>query len=265
MTMVPRWEYGNGSTTDMGYGRQLPYKPGPISSTIWGSGYTESGAYITEDKALTVGVFLAGVRLIANAMAMSQIDIFEGDPSEGKENNDHPLYHFLNLRANDWTPAMTVRCGLNAKRLIHGNAYAEIEWAPNGKLLNIWPLAQPDYQVTPWHDSQVGLFYRVQAFGGQKDLLPSEILHLRGFSIDGFTGIDLLSYCREHLGLAKSMGTYVNKVFSNGARPGGYLKFPGKLGDIGYKRMKDAWTDRHQGAENAHRLGIIEVEGMWLV
>jgi HK97 family phage portal protein len=264
MTMVPRWEYGYNTTTDQGSGRQVPYKPGPITNTVWGSGYTESGVYMTEDKALTVGVFLAGVRLIANAMAMSQIDIFEGDPSEGKEVNDHPIYYFLNNRANDWSPAMTVRCGLNAKRLIHGHAFAEIEWAPNGKLLNIWPLAQPHYQVTPWNDSEVGLFYRVQAFGGQKDLLPSEILHLRGFSVDGFDGLDLLSYCREHLGLAKSMGTYVSKVFGNGAKPGGFIRFPGKLGDQAYDRMRKVWNDRHQGAENAHRIGILEEGGEWL-
>lgn len=264
MSMVPRWEYGFHAPTDHGSGRQLPYKPGPIYNSLWGSGYTEAGAYINEDKALTVGVFLAGVRLIANAMAMAQIDIFEGDPCEGKDVNDHPIYHFLNCRANDWSPAMTVRCGLNAKRLIHGHAFAEIEWAPNGKLLNIWPLPQPIYQVQPRNDPEIGLFYRVMAFGGQKDLLPSEILHLRGFSIDGFTGIDLLSYCRESLGLAKSMGTYVNKIFGNGAKPGGYLKFPGKLGDVAYKRLKDAWNERHQGAENAHRLGIVEEGGEWV-
>lgn len=264
MSMVPRWEYGFKTPTDQGSGRQLPYKPGPIYNSLWGSGYTESGAYINEDRALTVGVFLAGVRLIANAMAMAQIDIFEGDPSEGKEANGNPAYYFLNCRANDWSPAMTVRCGLNAKRLIYGHAFAEIEWAPNGKLLNIWPLPQPIYQVVPWNDSEVGLFYRVQAFGGQKDLLPSEILHLRGFSIDGFTGIDLLSYCRESLGLAKAMGTYVNKIFGNGAKPGGYLKFPGKLGDVAYDRMKRAWNEKHQGAENAHRLGIVEEGGEWV-
>ena len=264
MNLAPRWEYGfNPPATDAGSGRQIPYRPGPIMGNRWGDGPSLSGAYVTEDNALSVGVFLAGVRLIANAMAMAQIDIFEGDPSNGAEVNEHPIYHFLNSRANDWSPAMTVRAGLNAKRLIHGNAYAEIEWSKNGKLANIWPLPQPLYQVTPWHDPEIGLFYRVVAYGGTKDLLPSEILHLRGFSIDGFQGLSLLGYCREQLGLAKSMDTYVSRVFGNGARPGGYLKFPGRLGDAAYQRMKAAWEERHQGAEKAHRMAIIEEGGEW--
>jgi HK97 family phage portal protein len=222
-----------------------------------------SGAFVNEDNALSVGVFLAGVRLISNAMAMAQIDIYKGDPADGQETNSHPVYSFLNGRANDWAPSMTFRVGMNAKRLIHGNAYAEIEWAPNGKLLNIWPLPQPNYQVTPYNDPNIGLFYRVQAYGGQKDLLPSEILHLRGFSVDGFMGLSLLGYCREQLGLARSMDTYVSKVFSNGARPGGYIKAPGRLGDVAFNRLMNSWNERHQSAERAHRIAILEEGAEW--
>lgn len=256
------WEIA--SATPQERARETQTGPGPLYGvTLFGGVQSFAGPMVTEETALSVGAFLAGVRLIANSLAMSEIDIYNGPADEGRRENSHPVYSALNSMGNPWSPSFAVRVALYAKRLIHGNAYAEIVTNPDGTI-ELWPLLDPEYWVTPYYDEdEGGLYYKVTGYGGTVDLPPERVLHLRGFSINGFSGLSLLSYCKEQLGLSRAMDTYAGKSMSNGSRPGGYIQVPGKLGPIAYDRLKSAWTERHSGSGNANRFGILEEGAEW--
>jgi len=256
------WEIA--SATPQERARETQTGPGPLYGvTLFGGVQSFAGPMVTEETALSVGAFLAGVRLIANSLAMSEIDIYNGPADEGRRENTHPVYSALNSMGNPWSPSFAVRVALYAKRLIHGNAYAEIVTNPDGTI-ELWPLLDPEYWVTPYYDEdEGGLYYKVTGYGGTVDLPPERVLHLRGFSINGFSGLSLLSYCKEQLGLSRAMDTYAGKSMSNGSRPGGYIQVPGKLGPIAYDRLKSAWTERHSGSGNANRFGILEEGAEW--
>jgi len=243
-------------------GRTTKQRQGDAYGSYLFSSESFAGTVVTEDNALSVPAFLAGVRLIASSLGMAEIDIFNGPAEKGSREVDHPVRDALNGMANPWTPSFTVRQALSAKRLIHGNSFAEIIFNDDGSV-HLWPLLQPDYQVTPHFDEAGNLVYRVSGYGGQVDLSPEKILHLRGFSVNGFTGLSLLGYCRESLGLSRAMDEYVGRTFRNGARPGGYIKVPGVLGEEAYQRMQTQWEKRHSGSSNAGKLAILEEGAEW--
>ncbi len=85
-----------------------------------------------------------------------------------------------------------------------------------------------------------------------------DILHIPGISLDGFTGISVISLLDGTILKDISVTEYARKFFDNGAFPGGVLETPKSLSDVGYARLKASWDSMHQGARNAHKTAILE-------
>jgi HK97 family phage portal protein len=108
--------------------------------------------------------------------------------------------------------------------------------------------------------------YRLKYTYSPKDASPihldqGDVLHIRGLSIDGFTGVSLLTWAREVIGGALGQQEHGNRLWKNGANPGIALKHPGKLNDEAYRRLKESWDANYSGASNSAKTVIIE-EGM---
>lgn len=246
--------------------------PGPVT-TFGGDGRwlndkaPSTGVSITENTAFGVSAFWSCVSLIAEDAARLQIDIYRSDPNGDyrQKENSHPIFPLLNEMPNPWSIPMAVWSAMYARALIHGNSYAEIEREGDpvyGRPIAIWPLVW--WGVTPWvsHDDD-SLYYRVNGYGGQHDIPACNILHFRGFGTDGFLGMSMLRFMRETIGLSVSMEKTGGRFFSNGARPGGILKFPGVLSDEAFERMRRRWNSVHQGSDNSNNTAILEKGWEW--
>jgi HK97 family phage portal protein len=139
-----------------------------------------------------------------------------------------------------------------------GNFFAEIEWGANGNAKALWPL-RPDATYPERVNNRI--VYRT-VIGGQGYVLPRRrVLHIPGLGYDGIVGYNPIYLARQTIGLSAGAEKYGAKFFANNARPGGYLKHPGKLSDEAQKRLVKSWEDRHSGLDNVNRLAVLE-EGM---
>ncbi|RZJ44979.1 MAG: phage portal protein, partial [Brevundimonas sp.] len=86
------------------------------------------------------------------------------------------------------------------------------------------------------------------------------IFHLRGLSMDGLNGVNLVKQARDAIGLALSAEMAAGRLFKNGSFIGGALKHPGKLSDPAFERLKSSLAEK-EGAANAGKNLILE-EGM---
>src|SRR5690606_39804347 len=110
---------------------------------------------------------------------------------------------------------------------ICGNAYALIvRSAVRREVREIIPI-RPD-RVTVQVDDDLTVRYRIS--GADREFTAREILHLRGLSTDGFMGLSPITVAREAIGLAIATQNHGAALFRNGARPGGVLEHPGKIG-----------------------------------
>lgn len=224
----------------------------------FGTMVSASGQTISAQRALTCSAVFACVRILAETVASLPIHVFRR-VGDGKERaTDHPLYEILHNRPNPFMSSYSFRENLQGHQELRGNAYALIERA-RGRVVGLWPL-HPDL-VTPEKTAGT-VVYRVsgdspQVYGHQ------DIVHVRGLGDDGLVGYSPIRMAREAIGLSLAAQEMGARLFSNGVVPRGILESAKALTPVAREKLRDAVSQAHQGAENAHKLVVLEDGVTW--
>src|SRR5206468_2137345 len=143
-----------------------------------------------------------------------------------------------------------------------GNAYSDKQSDSGGRVIALWPL-HPDRVKFRRAAPQAPLQYEIRLpQTEQLILLPAErVLHQRGLSSNGVTGLSPITVAREAIGMAVAAQEFGARLFSNGVRPSGVFEHPNKLSTVAHTRLATSLQQEHAGLENKHRTLILE-EGM---
>lgn len=223
--------------------------------TALGGGSTAAGVAVTPEKAMQCAAVYACVRVLAESVAQLPLMLFERKADGSKEPaRRHPLWTLLHDQPNPWQTSFEFREQLQGHLALRGNAYAYINRVDGGRRIQELIPLHPD-RVSVEQASDLTVTYRLDR---SKDVFQaSEILHLRGLSSNGVTGLSPIGQARESIGLALATAEHGANLFGNGARPSGVLTHPGQLGDEAAARLKASWTAAHGGA---NRLGTAVLE-----
>lgn len=209
---------------------------------------------------MSVSAFFSAVRVITESIASLPLELYERLPEGGKRKDEGTkLYHLLHTQPNSWQTSFEFREMLTYHIIMRGNGYAYLSRGRDGRIYELIPM-HPD-NVTVRQDDTYRLHYTFQSKRGSVALEQGEVLHLRGLSLNGYTGVSLLTWAREVLGGALGQQEHGNRLWKNGANPGVVLRHPKTLSDIAYERLKTDWEDKYAGARNAAKTVILE-EGM---
>lgn len=221
----------------------------------------DAGASLTNDEALKVSAVWGCIDVITRALAPAPWRVYEVVGRQRESRPNDALWYLLNTRPNPSTTAIAFREALSWGCMgSGGNGYAEIQWDNAGRPVALWPL-EPD-RVTPHTDGQGGIFYRVfQYSGGQVDVEASRILHIRGPSISGFVGDNVLYRASTEIAIARASAQFAASYFANGTVSSGVLKFPKKLSPPTIARLREEWVQSHAGRGTSHAPLFLE-EGM---
>ncbi|WP_340109469.1 phage portal protein [Pikeienuella sp. HZG-20] len=227
---------------------------------IGGGMQTASGAVVTESSAMRVAAAWRCVNIISGAIAGLPSDLIrrvsetEREPAVG-----HPLRRVLTVKPNHWQTPGEFKRMMTAQLQLRGNAYA-LKVLLGGQVQALIPL-HPDRVVAEQADDN-SMLYRVAERGGRQRVLGQpDIFHMRGMSLDGVTGLSVMSHMRESLGLSLSAERAGAKLMERGQFVGGTLKHPGQLSAEAYERLKASTQEAYGGADNAGKMMILE-EGM---
>lgn len=227
--------------------------------TALGAESTKAGVSITPDGAMTASTVFACVRVLAEDVAKLPLILYRRLPGGGKERaSDHRVAKLLTA-PNGWQTGFEFREMLQGHLALRGNAFAYITRA-NGEPRELLPIHPDRVSVSQGKDWAVSYTVR-DASGREEPVRPENLLHLRGLSSDGLTGLSVVSLARESIGLSLATEEHGARLFSNGAKPGGVLSHPQKLSDPAAKRLKESWNAVHGGGANAHQTAVLE-EGM---
>lgn len=239
-----------------------------LTAMMLGETPTASGVNVSETSAMRVSTVYACVRVLAESMASIPLITYRYTRAGKERATNHRLYSILHDQPNPEMTAFEFRAAMMTSLLLWGNAYAEIETNARGDVLALWPLLPGMMEVMRTRPASAGdrgkLYYHYQLpDGSYQDLVPYQIMHIRGLSFNGVVGLSPIQMARQAIGLALATEEFGARFFGNGARPGVYLEHPGKLGDKAYERLLGSWNATHQGLANSHRATILE-EGMKL-
>lgn len=245
-----------GLVADLFESRVSPANPDAWYIRLFAGHETDAGVAVTQESALSSTAIFAGIRLLAEAMATVPLNVYRADGSRREVARDHPLHEVLH---NRWNPELTAAEGrsiLIANMVACGNGYCEIVRDRAGRVRELWPIWP--HRIMPERDGS-RLLYRFQSVNGTPRLLPPDrILHVRGFSMGGLVGEDVILKMREAVGLTLGTERFGAKFFGQGMNPGGVLEHPQTLSNEAQKRLLDSWSG---GLDSAHRVKVLE-EGM---
>jgi HK97 family phage portal protein len=218
-----------------------------------------AGVVVTEQTAMSASAVFACVRNISEDVGKLPMLVYRRLDPNGKERAvEHPLYEILHDRPNPEMNPIDFKQAVTACAVLFGRGYAEIERRNNQSVRALWPI-EP-WRVEPKRDPGGALYYLVD---GKDRINLEDMLHVRGFSVDGVVGEMVTKVGREALGLTLASQRFAAKFFANGARASGYLSHPGKLSPEAIARLRNQFGEMASGLENAHKPGILEENMKW--
>jgi len=214
-----------------------------------------SGINVNHETALQASVSLACARKIADGCSQVPLKIFQSRQDGGSDiARDHPVYKVLHDSPNEWQTSYEWREMMLLHLVFAGNAYSLITRGRNGQVVELLPLDPSDITV---EQDDFKIVYKITR-NGQKTLVDNDnILHLRGLSWNGHTGLDGVNLAREAIGLELATEAHGSKMFSNGATIPGVVSTDQTLTKEQLDTLKASFKSAQQGLENAWRVLVL--------
>lgn len=231
---------------------------------IYGGKQTASGKAINAETALCVSTVFACARVIGLGLAQVPLKIMKDAPAERKKlaAREHHLYKLLARRPNFRQTSFEFREMLGWHLVLQGNFYA-FKNVVFGKLKELIPFGYGAVREEV-HNDGTTTYWVTGRNGAEKEFPAQAVWHVRGPSLDGFTGMHLITQAREAIALAISTEEQHARMHRNGVRASGVYSVEDKLSPQQYKDLK-TWIDSEIGGlENAGKAMVLDRGAKWL-
>lgn len=210
---------------------------------------TAAGITVSTDQALRVPAVSCAIRTIAEACGSLDV-VVKAVAADGSETArpDHPVSKLLRGDVNGWTSGRELIADLVADALVSdAGGVAYVARAGDGRILEVTRYRRGVVTLTLDPETDEPSF-RLAA----RPISPRELLHLRAP-----LGRAPLNLAREAIAVAHVMERHAGRLFAQGARPSGALKFPKGLGEEAVKRARAAWRATHESGDDTGRTAIL--------
>lgn len=243
------WSRFRGSWRGGGNDTRLD-KDGTASPFVGDS--TAGGNSITPDKALKLATVWACVRLRSETIASLPFHLRDDNKDLAK---GHPLYRILHDQPNADMTASEFWEAMVASQELDGNAYALIR---RNALKTVVALEFLDPESMYVSRSKTGEIKYTYKKGSKNEEVynDEDILHLKGFSLDGLVGLSAIKYQSAVIGGQIDANKAANSEFKNNLKAGGFLK-------TGEKTLNTEQRDRLR--KNLATFGEAQNAGKWMV
>lgn len=235
----------------------------PISLTngeFWQewSGVSSSGKLVTADKAMQLSTVWACVRLLSESISTLPIKIYQSR-SDGSRTlaKEHPVYRLLCKQPNiEMTPSRFMLMVV-ASLCLRGNSFIEKKYI-GPKLVALVPLL-PQNMVVKRDEASGMLEYKyTDPFTKKERIVPiKNMMHIRGFGMDGICGMIPIQTGRNVIGSALSVEESAAKIFENGLQSSGFISSDIPLNDEQRERIR-SYLLSFVGSKNAGKMMVLE-------
>lgn len=232
----------------------------PISlttGTFWEEwfGTSSSGKVVTADKAIQLSAVWACVRLLSESISTLPLKIYarQSDGSR-KAATDHPAYSILCRRPNSEMTPSRFMLMVVASICLRGNAFIEKKFIAN-RLVSLVPLLPQNMVVKRLTTG--ALEYKYTENGNDRVIPVKNIMHIRGFGLDGVCGMMPMKTGRDVIGSAMAVEESAAKIFEQGLQSSGFLSADNALNDEQRERLR-SYMAAFTGSKNAGKIMVLE-------
>lgn len=229
----------------------------PELAAAFMGGSVAAGVDVTPSRALEVPAVFACVQVLSQDVARTTVKFRRrvGDDAF-IDAHDHDLYEILASLPNPEQTSYQFKHAMQWQLLLHGRAYAEVV-RHNGRVVALWPLQSERMRVDRNERGVKRWTYQAGAKSQTWLFDPSqppifELVHETP-----------IVRCRELIGTALALQTFVARFFSNSARPGGVLQSEGAIGPEQAYRLREYWQSMYRGVDRSHQIAVLEGGLKW--
>lgn len=218
-------------------------------------GTSSSGKVVTADKAMALSAVWACVRLLSESVSTLPLKVYERAPDGSRKlAQNHQAYQVLCRRPNlEMTPSRFMLMVV-ASICLRGNAFVEKKMIGN-KLVALVPLL-PQCMVVKRLDS--GELEYTYTENGQKRVIPvRNMMHIRGFGLDGVCGMIPVNVGRDVFGAAMAVEESAAKIFENGIQTSGFFLSKNLLTKEQREKNREN-LNKFVGSKNAGKAMVLE-------
>lgn len=211
---------------------------------------TPSGSVVSADTALKLSAVWACVRLRSQTISSLPLHLRDDKKNPAQE---HPLYRLLHSAPNADMSASEYWESQLASLDLWGNGYTHIV-REGRRVVALNPL-NPEKMVV-YRTKDGDLRYEHTVKNKVTTYNDDEILHLKGFTLDGIIGLSPIQSAAETLGGLMDANRAASREWQNGLKVGGFLK-------TGETTLTTEQRERMRTALG--QFGLPENAGKWMV
>ncbi|WP_247255903.1 phage portal protein [Pseudomonas moorei] len=161
------------------------------------------------------------VRLLSESVSTLPLKLYRRLPDGSRESAiDHPLYRLLCRVPNAEMTPQRFMLLVVASICLRGNAFVEKKMV-GSRIVALVPLLPQCMKVKRQDNGR--LKYTYTENGAERDIPEKNLMHIRGFGLDGVCGMLPVTTGREIFGSAMAVEEAAAKVFAQGMQASGIL------------------------------------------
>lgn len=210
---------------------------------------------INESTALRLSAVWACVKIKSNQLATLPFNFYKKDKKGNSSIAFNAAAQRVMKRPNPFMSAFDFKFAMMAAKMLHGNGYALINRDGNYLPLELIPLHPST--VTPELKDNI-LQYVIRQ--NNKIFIESSdnILHFKGFSLDGLVGLSAIKTEAQNLGLALASQNELKNFYEKGSKIAGFVSYPNKLETISKLKSEQALVDKISGSHPTTQVPIFD-------
>jgi HK97 family phage portal protein len=224
--------------------------------------YTAAGVPVNDDTAMQLLAVAASVRLLSDAVSGLPFDAVKSDGEIRKTIEPAPSIIADPFGGMQSSKHATRRQGFSqmmVSLLLRGNAYCLVLATDNRGRPTKLQVLHPD-RVTCEFNAAGERTYKINRVP-----VPAEdVVHIMGMTMpESATGISVISYARQAIGLGLAAEEFGARFFGEGAHMTGVLEIEADLDKERARMLKESFSASHSGLKNSHTVGVLSGGAKW--
>jgi HK97 family phage portal protein len=229
---------------------------------IFGGAATSAGVSVTEENAMRLITVASCVGVLSDAVSQAPCKVVRIEGRSTFDQPGHPLWSLLMRRPHPMITAISAIQCVEAHRQYRGNGYM---WADYGDEPGVHPVALMPLDAASTSVQQIqttngtSWVYRTTVAGRTYTLLPGEVVHIKGHTVDGISGVSpIRQFLGETIGLGIAARERQAKTYANGG-VSGVINFDGRFSS---KEARDdfrrSWQEAYGSLAATGRTAVLE-------
>lgn len=210
---------------------------------------------LANDKsALTLSAFYNAVDMLSDDIAKLPKHVFRKVGDHRHKYPEHPVNYLLSVRPNPKMTPFDFWKVIEVLRILKGNAIVEIiRSSQTGRAIAWIILENKHVEIL---ETSEKLYYRYK----DRIIDSDDILHFKGFSLDGKVGVGVVTYAAAQLGVSLEAQEYGSTIYKNRGVSYGVIESDKSVADPNKKLISDGFTAK-LSEKNPHKAPVLD-EGL---